>query len=481
MANFRPTFTTQNTGTTPQYQFRLNTPQTNTQQQQPTTITPRFNIGGNTTQTTFRPFTPTATGTTPGATTQQPMFRPFGQTTNASPTGTTNFSPSGTTTTQFRPLTNTSPTATTFRPTFGATGTTTTGVQNTFNPYGIRPATTTTTPTTGTSIPGTNTTFNLTGTNQQQQQFSLTGKDYFHESEIQLVLTHLCKLCSPQTLENIFKGVLLNKYPENIDTAQKQEYLRYFTQQDFIPDAQSKLDCPIDRVMIQRALRENPDKENLYPVQVNSLKELLARQKTLRETSETVLKEVKGQIEASEKYERELQQAYFERAIKCASTQMIIVVKYFKVLVQTYNMIEMMSENFREGSAVIPQSVKKFLLDTLDTRLVTISELIEPTHSSGAANLQGESLKSNLERLLSTIGQYMHRQEKIKQERQSKKVDAPTKNVTISEGEEAKQLRVAILELVEVCKRMTFALASQVVEGRATLQVLEETMYKYRK
>jgi hypothetical protein len=32
---------------------------------------------------------------------------------------------------------------------------------------------------------------------------------------------------------------------------------------------------------------------------------------------------------------------------------MLIMVKYFKILVQTYNMIEMMSENFREGTAVL--------------------------------------------------------------------------------------------------------------------------------
>lgn len=68
--------------------------------------------------------------------------------------------------------------------------------------------------TTGTTIPGTLNTFNLTGAGGQQ---TLTGKDFFNENEIQLVLTHLCKLCCPQTLENIFKGILLNKYPEGID------------------------------------------------------------------------------------------------------------------------------------------------------------------------------------------------------------------------------------------------------------------------
>ena len=43
-------------------------------------------------------------------------------------------------------------------------------------------------------------------------------------------------------------------------------------------------------------------------------------------------------------------------------------------------------------------------------------------------------------------------------------------------SEEAKTLRVAILELIEVCKRMTFALAQQMIDSKATLQVLEENI-----
>ena len=112
----------------------------------------------------------------------------------------------------------------------------------------------------------------------QQQQFSLAGKESINENEIALVLSHLCKVCSPQTLDNIFRGVLLNKYPHKADVTTKQEYLRVFTQADFVHDPQTKYDCPVDKIGMQKALRENPDKENLYPVQVNSLKELLARQ-----------------------------------------------------------------------------------------------------------------------------------------------------------------------------------------------------------
>ncbi len=50
-----------------------------------------------------------------------------------------------------------------------------------------------------------------------------------NENEIVLVLQHFCKVCSPQTTENVFKGVLLNRYPSNIDYNIKNEYLKYFT------------------------------------------------------------------------------------------------------------------------------------------------------------------------------------------------------------------------------------------------------------
>jgi hypothetical protein len=38
--------------------------------------------------------------------------------------------------------------------------------------------------------------------------------------------------------------------------------------------------------MMQRAVRENPDKENLYPMQINGIKELMQRQKLLTETQD---------------------------------------------------------------------------------------------------------------------------------------------------------------------------------------------------
>lgn len=39
-------------------------------------------------------------------------------------------------------------------------------------------------------------------------------------------------------------------------------------------------------------------------------------------------------------------------------------------------------------------------------------------------------------------------------------------------------MRVAILELIEVCKRMTLALAQQMIESKATIQVLEENLHR---
>jgi hypothetical protein len=57
----------------------------------------------------------------------------------------------------------------------------------------------------------------------------------------------------------------------------------------------------------------------------------------------------------------------------------------------------------------------------------------------------------------------------------------PTENgATILDGEEGKHLRIAILELIEVCKRMTFALAQQVIDSRSTMQILEESLMRMR-
>jgi hypothetical protein len=95
-----------------------------------------------------------------------------------------------------------------------------------------------------------------------------------NENEIGLILQHLCRLCSPQTPDNIFRGVLLNRFPPGADSNTRQEYLKHFTQGECVQDQTTGCVCPMDKRMIGRALRENPDKENLYPVQINGVKEL---------------------------------------------------------------------------------------------------------------------------------------------------------------------------------------------------------------
>lgn len=61
--------------------------------------------------------------------------------------------------------------------------------------------------------------------------------------------------------------------------------------------------------------------------------------------------------------------------MKSTTTQLVIIVKYFKILAQAYNLITMMSESFREGSAVIPFSFKKFL-EALDAQLMSIADFL---------------------------------------------------------------------------------------------------------
>ena len=57
----------------------------------------------------------------------------------------------------------------------------------------------------------------------------MTGKAFINENEIAMVMQHFCKVCSPMTTENIFKGVLLNRYPPKTDYMTKNEYIKYFT------------------------------------------------------------------------------------------------------------------------------------------------------------------------------------------------------------------------------------------------------------
>jgi hypothetical protein len=44
--------------------------------------------------------------------------------------------------------------------------------------------------------------------------------------------------------------------------------------------------------------------------------------------------------------------------------------------------------------------------------------------------------------------------------------------------EKSQQMRNNIMELVEECKRVTVALAEQVVEGRATVEVIEQNIVR---
>ena len=46
--------------------------------------------------------------------------------------------------------------------------------------------------------------------------------------------------------------------------------------------------------------------------------------------------------------------------------------------------------------------------------------------------------------------------------------------------EKAKRMRDAIMELVEECKRVTLALAEQVVEGKATIEVIQQNIERVR-
>ena len=87
------------------------------------------------------------------------------------------------------------------------------------------------------------------------------------------------------------------------------------------------------------------------------------------------------------------------------------------------------------------------------------------------------SLHKRLESLLAVVGKCLH----TSQDKVQKKKDR-NGGIAIAEEEDAQnpavkekslRMRDAIKELVDECKRVTLALAEQVVEGRATIEVIE--------
>jgi hypothetical protein len=45
----------------------------------------------------------------------------------------------------------------------------------------------------------------------------------------------------------VFKGVLLNKYPPKTDYNTKNEYLKHFTQSEYLHDPGTNYQCPLDK------------------------------------------------------------------------------------------------------------------------------------------------------------------------------------------------------------------------------------------
>ena len=87
-----------------------------------------------------------------------------------------------------------------------------------------------------------------------------------------------------------------------------------------------------------------------------------------------------------------------------------------------------------------------------------------------------------LEKLLAVVGTCLHKHQTQKETRKKN----TTKQATEEEEpngmakEKAKRMRDAIMELVEECKRVIVALAEQVVEGKATIEVIQQNIERVR-
>lgn len=88
-----------------------------------------------------------------------------------------------------------------------------------------------------------------------------------------------------------------------------------------------------------------------------------------------------------------------------------------------------------------------------------------------------ESLQKRLEKLLTVIGNCLHKhqtQKETKAKNTTKDAEEDEPNGVAKE--KAKRMRENIMELVEECKRVTVALAEQVVEGKATIEVIQQNI-----
>jgi len=74
-----------------------------------------------------------------------------------------------------------------------------------------------------------------------------------------------------------------------------------------------------------------------------------------------MLNEINKETKLAEALERDLQTLYFEKALKCATNQIVITIKYFKTLAQAYYITESLSDNLIEGMAALPHKFKVFL------------------------------------------------------------------------------------------------------------------------
>ncbi len=72
--------------------------------------------------------------------------------------------------------------------------------------------------------------------------------------------------------------------------------------------------------------------DRLYPVQINSIKEIINRGKGLKEAKKEVGERLKKEVEEGEKMERDIEKIYYTRAMECVKREVKVVIKYLGVI-----------------------------------------------------------------------------------------------------------------------------------------------------
>ncbi|CDW75170.1 UNKNOWN [Stylonychia lemnae] len=482
---------------TPQFNFRPQQPQNNNFGQQNNTGSNQFgqqsNSGSNQT-TQFRPTGFTGTQTNTSGSTSGFQFRPIGSVGTSSSIGfnpsgnsgqantSTAFRPTGFTGTSFQTSTSTSgfrPQGTTgFNFNSSATGNTTQNQQLNFqqqmqsNPYGLSQTNQGLSFQARPTAPNNQQQNQMYSGNAQNSQFSLTGRDPIHENEILQEFNRFLKYCSPNSYENVLASYLYNKVPSDIDSHHRAQFIHQALAQEYmmgpILNNQQQF-YPVQRDIINEGQQQNPDKENIYPIQISTFQELKQRQTMLKEHSKQIIEELNKQMKQTEDMGQGFVDLFLNDAQKINSQNTKIILKYFKII-QTVNTLSLhVRDNlYRKGDKVALKKNIQVISDMIDSCLLKLLPESEDDNGKLIQNSQTVSIGKDLKLMIQGVNSKLFKKQKeVQQKLMKEELDK------YEQTEEAKKLKDSLLRSIKTNNKALDVLVKQFIENKTSLQIIQ--------